>query len=184
MLLLQILSVQQLYRICTLYWDDNYNTRSVSTDVSPIRRRKLCTRFWLLIFTSTNEVDVKIFRCSYHLGHFEHEDTNDWGLERCCQQFFSIGWQFQVKTCLYFVLLTETCLVKVCFVLLTSTLRMQHTLLSRRPFQFIASEGFLGCQTCDWSSWEFSLSVFARVRLKDDQAAFITYAKVQKIKYT
>ncbi|RAL43433.1 hypothetical protein DM860_012574 [Cuscuta australis] len=28
-----ILSVQQLYRICTLYWDDNYNTRSVSTDV-------------------------------------------------------------------------------------------------------------------------------------------------------
>ncbi|KAG5055444.1 hypothetical protein JHK85_007954 [Glycine max] len=32
-LLLQILSVQQLYRICTLYWDANYNTRSVSPDV-------------------------------------------------------------------------------------------------------------------------------------------------------
>ncbi|KAI5680025.1 hypothetical protein M9H77_01252 [Catharanthus roseus] len=28
-----ILSVQQLYRICTLYWDDNYNTRSVSPSV-------------------------------------------------------------------------------------------------------------------------------------------------------
>ncbi|XP_057549511.1 myosin-6-like isoform X2 [Amaranthus tricolor] len=28
-----VLSVQQLYRICTLYWDDNYNTRSVSQDV-------------------------------------------------------------------------------------------------------------------------------------------------------
>ncbi|KAL8494435.1 hypothetical protein ACS0TY_025301 [Phlomoides rotata] len=28
-----ILSVQQLYRICTLYWDDNYNTRSVSPEV-------------------------------------------------------------------------------------------------------------------------------------------------------
>ncbi|CAN1789964.1 XI-2 [Linum perenne] len=28
-----ILSVQQLYRVCTLYWDDNYNTRSVSPDV-------------------------------------------------------------------------------------------------------------------------------------------------------
>ncbi|KAK8521766.1 hypothetical protein V6N13_021842 [Hibiscus sabdariffa] len=28
-----ILSVQQLYRICTLYWDDYYNTRSVSADV-------------------------------------------------------------------------------------------------------------------------------------------------------
>ncbi|KAL5542469.1 hypothetical protein UlMin_010179 [Ulmus minor] len=28
-----ILSVQQLHRICTLYWDDNYNTRSVSPDV-------------------------------------------------------------------------------------------------------------------------------------------------------
>ncbi|PKI76827.1 hypothetical protein CRG98_002813 [Punica granatum] len=28
-----ILSVQQLYRICTLYWDDSYNTRSVSPAV-------------------------------------------------------------------------------------------------------------------------------------------------------
>ncbi|GAB2281889.1 hypothetical protein Dimus_016455 [Dionaea muscipula] len=28
-----ILSVQQLYRICTNYWDDSYNTRSVSPDV-------------------------------------------------------------------------------------------------------------------------------------------------------
>ncbi|XP_042491849.1 myosin-6-like [Macadamia integrifolia] len=28
-----VLSVQQLYRICTLYWDDNYNTRSVSPNV-------------------------------------------------------------------------------------------------------------------------------------------------------
>ncbi|RID60638.1 hypothetical protein BRARA_F03780 [Brassica rapa] len=27
------LSVQQLYRICTLYWDDSYNTRSVSQEV-------------------------------------------------------------------------------------------------------------------------------------------------------
>jgi hypothetical protein len=31
---LQILRVHQLYRICTQYWDDNYNTRSVSPDVS------------------------------------------------------------------------------------------------------------------------------------------------------
>ncbi|CAK7327357.1 unnamed protein product [Dovyalis caffra] len=28
-----VLSVQQLYRVCTLYWDDNYNTLSVSPDV-------------------------------------------------------------------------------------------------------------------------------------------------------
>lgn len=33
-LLHQIMSVQQLYRICTLYWDANYNTRSVSPDVT------------------------------------------------------------------------------------------------------------------------------------------------------
>lgn len=33
-LLLQILSVQQLCKICTLYWDDIYNTRSVSPHVS------------------------------------------------------------------------------------------------------------------------------------------------------
>ncbi|PWA38039.1 tyrosine-protein kinase, CSF-1/PDGF receptor family [Artemisia annua] len=28
-----VLSVDQLYRICTLYWDDNYNTKSVSPEV-------------------------------------------------------------------------------------------------------------------------------------------------------
>ena len=33
-LLLQVLSIQQLYRISTMYWDDKYGTHSVSTDVS------------------------------------------------------------------------------------------------------------------------------------------------------
>ncbi|KAL2463486.1 Myosin-6 [Forsythia ovata] len=28
-----MISIQQLYRICTLYWDDNYNTSSVSPDL-------------------------------------------------------------------------------------------------------------------------------------------------------
>ncbi|KAF2285577.1 hypothetical protein GH714_005606 [Hevea brasiliensis] len=28
-----VLNIQQLYRVCTLYWDDNYNTQSVSPDV-------------------------------------------------------------------------------------------------------------------------------------------------------
>lgn len=31
---LQVLSIQQLYRIGTMYWDDKYGTHSVSTDVS------------------------------------------------------------------------------------------------------------------------------------------------------
>ncbi|WOL13269.1 myosin-8-like isoform X2 [Canna indica] len=34
-----ILSVQQLYRICTQYWDDKYNTKSVSTDVLSSMRK-------------------------------------------------------------------------------------------------------------------------------------------------
>lgn len=33
-LLSQALSVQQLYRISTMYWDDKYGTHSVSSDVS------------------------------------------------------------------------------------------------------------------------------------------------------
>lgn len=31
---LQVLSVQQLYRLCTLYYDDNYNTPDIDTEVS------------------------------------------------------------------------------------------------------------------------------------------------------
>lgn len=34
MLHLQLLGVPQLYRICTTYWDDDYNTSSVSPEVS------------------------------------------------------------------------------------------------------------------------------------------------------
>lgn len=34
----QALSVQQLYRICTQYWDDKYNTKSVSSTVSSISK--------------------------------------------------------------------------------------------------------------------------------------------------
>lgn len=30
----QVLSIQQLYRISTMYWDDKYGTHSVSPDVS------------------------------------------------------------------------------------------------------------------------------------------------------
>lgn len=31
---LQVLSMQQLYRISTMYWDDKYSTQSLSPDVS------------------------------------------------------------------------------------------------------------------------------------------------------
>ena len=30
---LQVLSIQQLYRISTMYWDDKYGTHSVSSEV-------------------------------------------------------------------------------------------------------------------------------------------------------
>lgn len=30
-----VLSVQQLYRISTMYWDDRYNTETVSHEVQP-----------------------------------------------------------------------------------------------------------------------------------------------------
>jgi hypothetical protein len=32
--IMQVLSVQQLYKICTQYWDDKYNTESVSEEVT------------------------------------------------------------------------------------------------------------------------------------------------------
>ena len=31
-----VLSVQQLYRISTMYWDDRYNTETVSHEASPV----------------------------------------------------------------------------------------------------------------------------------------------------
>ena len=34
-----VLSVQQLYRISTMYWDDRYNTETVSHEVRLLSRR-------------------------------------------------------------------------------------------------------------------------------------------------
>ncbi|CAL9227216.1 unnamed protein product [Arabidopsis halleri] len=48
-----ILSVQQLYRICTLYWDDSYNTRSVSQDVIANMR--------VLMTEDSNDADSSAF---------------------------------------------------------------------------------------------------------------------------
>ncbi|CAN7070533.1 unnamed protein product [Brassica oleracea var. botrytis] len=48
-----ILSVQQLYRICTLYWDDSYNTRSVSQDVISSMR--------VLMIEDSNDADSSAF---------------------------------------------------------------------------------------------------------------------------
>ncbi|CAN8273523.1 unnamed protein product [Cochlearia groenlandica] len=48
-----ILSVQQLYRICTLYWDDSYNTRSVSQDVISNMR--------VLMIEDSNDADSSAF---------------------------------------------------------------------------------------------------------------------------
>nr|DAD20122.1 TPA_asm: hypothetical protein HUJ06_021585 [Nelumbo nucifera] len=48
-----ILSVQQLYRICTLYWDDKYNTRSVSPNVISSMR--------VLMTEDSNDADSNSF---------------------------------------------------------------------------------------------------------------------------
>lgn len=46
--LMQVLSVQQIYKICTQYWDDKYNTESVSEEVRSTYvhddRWKICVR--------------------------------------------------------------------------------------------------------------------------------------------
>nr|XP_029123556.1 myosin-6 isoform X2 [Elaeis guineensis] len=50
---LQILSVQQLYRICTQYWDDKYNTQSVSSSVLSSMR--------VLMTEDSNDADSSSF---------------------------------------------------------------------------------------------------------------------------
>lgn len=56
--LLQVLSVQQLYRICTLYWDDSYNTRSVSQEVPKKFLLQLETKISILFDLEPSNVDA------------------------------------------------------------------------------------------------------------------------------
>lgn len=75
----QILSVQQLHRICTLYWDDNYNTRSVSPEVS-----HFSFFFHLPCCHSDYKINLSVI-CSLTsiTGYSQYEGANDRGVEHC-----------------------------------------------------------------------------------------------------
>ncbi|XP_062166607.1 myosin-8-like [Alnus glutinosa] len=72
-----ILSVHQLYRICTQYWDDNYNTRSVSPDVISSMKILMTedsnndhSNSFLLDDNSSNPFSVDDISCSLQEKHF------------------------------------------------------------------------------------------------------------------
>jgi len=104
--LFQILSVQQLYRICVLYKDDNYNTRSVSPDVSlfvgisSVMRMILNLVKWIWLLSNLIP--------TLSTGHLQHEGTYDRGLQWCREQFLLVGWQFWVRV-LFFIFLRLFC---------------------------------------------------------------------------
>lgn len=98
---LQVLSIQQLYRISTMYWDDKYGTHSVSSDVS-------CSLTWVCLahvksISSVLCTDLlsfsiylwlpcllMVFPFSDCIGHFEYESYDDRGIKQFPEQFFSV----------------------------------------------------------------------------------------------
>lgn len=112
----QILSVQQLYRICVLYKDDNYNTRSVSPDVSlfvGISSVMFLVYLGAPFESSLMFVTLDLLKWIWLLsnltltlstGHLQHEGTYDRGLQWCWEQFLLVGWQFWVRVSYLFTL--------------------------------------------------------------------------------
>lgn len=66
--IMQVLSVQQLYKICTQYWDDKYNTESVSEEVSGESPMLSCLNdnheSWSSLFTECDAVIYSILQNS------------------------------------------------------------------------------------------------------------------------
>ncbi|RRT75236.1 hypothetical protein B296_00013119 [Ensete ventricosum] len=56
-----VLSVQQLYRICMQYWDDKYNTKSVSADVSSRNSFTVLSNMRVLMTEDSNEAESNAF---------------------------------------------------------------------------------------------------------------------------
>lgn len=56
------MSIKQLYKICTTYWDDDYNTTSVSPDVSTSDVTTTIFYFCLCPFTSVRHDSVDILQ--------------------------------------------------------------------------------------------------------------------------
>ena len=62
MLYLQFLSVQQLYRICTTYSDEDYNTSTVSEEVSAVDTEAVlfyCTSYRTNTVQSLNRTSLR-----------------------------------------------------------------------------------------------------------------------------
>lgn len=72
----QVLSVQQLHRICTLYCDENYNTPSVSPDVNQYSYF-LCFLFLSIFDSQFSQGEIY---CYYHINL---------SLYLCCGQVIS-----------------------------------------------------------------------------------------------
>lgn len=81
----QILNVQQLHRICTIYWDDNYNTRSVSPEVSQFSLSSTCPHHLAGILISLNLFFTSI------TGYSQYEGAYDRGVEHFRWQFIPAG---------------------------------------------------------------------------------------------
>ncbi|KAL1154279.1 hypothetical protein V6Z11_A09G230700 [Gossypium hirsutum] len=75
------LSVQQLYRVCTLYRDDNYNTQSVSPDVSYrqiVDISLILNRFFLVLLV-WYDMPPSLAQVLAHMKELMSDDTEDDG---------------------------------------------------------------------------------------------------------
>ena len=79
---LQVLSVQQLYRISTMYWDDKYSTHSVSNEVCYIDSVSLSLDLFLFI-------GLKF--CGL-IGCCNNERNGQQRLSESCIKFIFVGW--------------------------------------------------------------------------------------------
>lgn len=124
----QVLSIQQLYRISTMYWDDKYGTHSVSSDVSllqmTLKNINLSGPLYNIeLLTSVLAFGIlKISLVWTYTGYFKHESFDDWGLKQCCKQLFPIRRWLKVLICdpqtevgiLYLIIHMESYLFFLC----------------------------------------------------------------------
>lgn len=87
----QVLSIQQLYRISTMYWDDKYGTHTVSSEVI-LFGLILLVKFSnihlllgqavdLLYFFISLSLNIVFVHAQMLIGHLKYEDNDDRRLE-------------------------------------------------------------------------------------------------------
>lgn len=163
--LMQVLSVQQIYKICTQYWDDKYNTESVSEEVRSTYvhddRWRICVR-WLCWIKLT---------CWLDIGPWWDEKSGERGNwpEQFIRQYIFAKWGNKVfLNFSKFELEHERNITHCRMLLILNYLswHKQYASITGGNCQLYGCQGISECESTTGTPWQCRIPVLEKLRMR------------------